>query len=57
MYVPAADDEYPSVFLALLTNRHRGVSGKVNLLVDEGDDIFPSADVVVGDGDDWPTGG
>ena len=57
MYVPAADDEYPSVFLALLTNRHRGVSGKVNLFVDDGDDISPSADVVVGDGDDWPTGG
>ena len=40
--VPAADEEYPSVFLALLTNRHRGVSGKVNFF-GAGDDVPPTA--------------
>ena len=36
MYVPAADDEYPSVFLAWLMNRHRGVSGTDNFVADVG---------------------
>ena len=37
--VPAAMDEYPSLFLALATNRHSGVSGDaIDLLV--GDDTL-----------------
>jgi hypothetical protein len=44
--VPAADDEYPSVFLALLTNRHRGVSGADNFFA-VCDDVSPVASSVI----------
>ena len=44
--VPAADEEYPSVFLALLTNRHRGVSGADNFFA-VCDDVSPVASSVI----------
>jgi hypothetical protein len=53
MNFPAADEEYPSVFLALLTNRHWGGSGNVNFCFAAvgmpDDSSSPMADAADGD--------